>query len=80
MEATGLDQEILAYERLLPTIRQSHRSGWALVANCALIDTFDSLAVAARYARQHYGAQEVLIRHTDERVEETAPFLHVHAG
>lgn len=80
MEATGLDQEILAYERLLPTIRQRHGSGWALVANSTLINTFASLAVAARYAREHYGTQEVLIRHTDERLEESAPFLHVHTG
>jgi hypothetical protein len=79
MEVTGLDREIQAYERLLPAIRQSHGSGWALVANCALVDTFTSFASAVRYARANYGTQEVLIRHTDERVEETAPFLHVHA-
>lgn len=80
MEATGLDREIQAYERLLPTIRQSHGSGWALVANCALVNTFSSFAVAVRFARENYGNQEVLIRHTDERTEENAPFLHVHAG
>lgn len=80
MEATDLDREIQAYEQLLPTIRKSHGPGWAMVANCAFVNTFSSFAIAVKYARENFGTQEVLIRHTDERAQETAPFLHVHAS
>lgn len=78
MPATTLDQEIQAFERLLPAIRQQHGLAWALVANRDLVGAFPHYADAARYAREHYGSQEVLIRHTGERRLETAPFVQVH--
>ena len=75
MEASNLDREIQAYERLSATIK-TH--GWALVANLKLVSTFPDFTTAARYAREHFGSQEILIRHTGERQVETAPFVHVH--
>jgi hypothetical protein len=75
MEASNLDREIQAYERLSATIKNH---GWAVVANLKLVSIFSDFAVAARYTREHYGSQEVLIRHTGERQVETAPFVQVH--
>lgn len=76
MDGANLELEIQAYERLAPSIRTP---GWALVANLKLVNTFPDFSSAARYAREHYGRQEVLIRHTGERQMETAPFVHVQA-
>lgn len=74
-----LDDQIEAYEKLLPAIREKHGSVWALVAHKELIETFKAFPDAARYAREHFGKEPVLIRHTDGRKLETAPFIHVHA-
>ena len=74
-----LDEQIEAYETLLPTIRREHGSVWVLVADKKLIKTFPVFSDAARYAREHFGKQQALIRHTDERKIESAPFIHVHA-
>ena len=74
----ALDEQIEAYEALLPKIKKEHGSVWALVADQQLIGTFPEFSAAARYAREHYGQKQVLIRHTDERKLETAPFVHVH--
>lgn len=73
-----LDEQIEAYEKLLPRIKKEHGSVWALVAGRKLIKTFPAFPAAARFAREHYGKREVLIRHTDERKYESAPFIHVH--
>ena len=54
--------------------------GGHMAANCAFVNTFSTFAIAVKYARENFGTQEVLIRHTDERAQETAPFLHVHAS
>lgn len=77
MAVDAIDQEIIAYQHLLPAIRASHGSVWALVADATLVSTFRDFPSAARYADEHYGTRPVLIRHTDEQVE-TAPFVHVH--
>lgn len=79
MEAATLAKEIEAYKALLPSIKAKHGHVWALVANCELAGTFPAFGDAARYAAQHYGKRPVLIRHTDSRGVETAPFLHVHS-
>jgi hypothetical protein len=73
-----LDAEIAAYEALLPTIKRDHGSVWVLVADRRLVKTFPAFSAAARYAREHFGRRPVLIRHTDERAIETAPFVQVH--
>ena len=39
-----------------------------------LVKTFTDFASAAAYALDHCGQEQVLIRHTDERVE-TVPFM-----
>ncbi len=72
----ALDDQIEAYQALLPSIRREHGSVWALVAHRELISTFKEFSTAARYALEHLGHEQVLIRHTDERVE-TAPFVHI---
>jgi hypothetical protein len=75
----ALDEQIEAFEALLPAIKKDHGPVWVLIADRRLIKTFAAFPAAARYARQHFGKQPVLIRHTDERALETAPFVHVNA-
>lgn len=75
-----LDELSDEYEKHLPRIVREHGHGWVVFAGDDDVSRFDAFPAAARYARQKYGIRQVLIRHTDERVEESAPFLHVHAG
>lgn len=70
----ALDVQIAAYQTLLPAIRRTYGSVWALVACERLVKTFTDFASAAEYALSHHAKDQVLIRHTDERIE-TAPFL-----
>ena len=72
----SLDREITAYEALLPSIRQTHGSVWALVVHQKLVRTFEDFSLAARYAIAHHNGEQVLIRHTDERLE-MAPFVEI---
>ena len=74
----ALDDQIEAYEALLPLIKNRYGSVWVLVAEKQLIETFPSFSAAARYARERYANEQVLIRHTDERRIESAPFVQVH--
>lgn len=74
--ADALDDQIEAYQALLPEIRRKHQSGWALVAKRRLVKLFGEFSEAAQYAQVHFGSEPVLIRHTDEKPE-TAPFLHI---
>lgn len=76
----ALDEQIKAYEALLPEIKKQHGSTWVLVARRKLVSTFKDFSGAVRYANAHYGAEAVLIRHTDERTTESAPFLQVRGG
>lgn len=76
----ALDEQIEAYETLLPEIRRKYGSAWVLVAGGELVKTFAVFSSAAKYARERYGKQPVLIRHTDEREIETAPYVLAHAG
>ena len=73
-----LDEQIEAYETLLPEIKRDHGSVWALIADRRLVATFQGFSEAAKYAHDHFGKRPVLIRHTDSRKVETAPFIHVH--
>lgn len=75
----ALDDQIEAYEALLPRIKMEHGSVWAVVADRQLVKTFLAFPDAARFAREKFGKAPVLIRHTDERKVETAPFLHVNS-
>ena len=70
----ALDVQIDAYTALLPDIRRSYGSVWALVAGERLVRTFPEFASAAEYALRCHGGEQVLIRHTDERLE-TAPLI-----
>ena len=72
----ALDVQIAAYQRILQDVRQTYGSVWALVAHETLVRTFTDFASAAEYALRHYAEEQVLIRHTDERME-TAPFMMV---
>lgn len=75
----ALDEQIESFEALLPNIKKKHGSVWALIADQKLVATFKAFRDAAQYARDHFGKQAVLIRHTDSRKMETAPFIHVHS-
>ncbi len=72
-----LDEQIEAYEALLPTIKRQHGSTWVLITDRRLVGTFRAFADAARYAREHFAREPVLIRHTDGKSLETAPYIHV---
>ena len=72
--ADALDVQITAYQHLLPEIRRTYGSVWALVACEKLVKTFTDFASAAEYAFRNHAEEQVLIRHTDERIE-TAPFM-----
>ena len=74
-----LDEQIEAYEALLPQIKRDHGSVWAIIADRRLVATFEGFSAAAAYAHDHFGKRPVLIRHTDSRKIETAPFIHVRA-
>lgn len=76
MNAAVLDREINAYQSMLHSIRSQYGSVWALVVQDKLIKTFTDFPDAARYAVANYQGEQVLIRHTDERVE-TAPFVEI---
>jgi hypothetical protein len=71
-----LDEQIEAYEALLPQIKKEHGSVWALIAERRLVKTFAAFGDAARYAHENFGKRPVLIRHTDSRKVETVPYLH----
>ena len=73
-----LDEQIEAFEALLPAIKKDHGPVWVLIADRRLVETCAAFPEAARYAREHFGKQPVLIRHTDEKALETAPFVQVH--
>ena len=72
----ALDEQIEAYQAMLPDIRSQHGSVWALVADRKLVSCFPDFSAAARYADEHYGTKQVLIRHTDE-APEMAPYVHI---
>jgi hypothetical protein len=76
----ALDEQIAAYETLLPQIKRDYGSVWVLVARSELVSTFREFSAASRYARQNFQGEQVLIRHTDAQPVETAPFVHVHIG
>ena len=76
--ADALDEQIEAFQALLPEIKARHGSTWVLIADRQLVGAFPSFPAAARFASETYGRQEVLIRHTDERLAESAPFVQVH--
>ncbi|WP_374575182.1 hypothetical protein [Phenylobacterium sp.] len=72
----ALDEQIEAFEALLPQIKQEYGSVWVLVAHGRLIQTFPDFPAAAEYARAELSGDQVLIRHTDEG-ELTAPFVDI---
>lgn len=74
----ALDDQIDAYHALLPQLRERYGSVWALVAGRMLVSTFPDFSSAARYADAHLPAEQVLIRHTDEKPE-FVPFVHIDA-
>jgi hypothetical protein len=76
----ALDEQIAAYQTLLPQIKRDHGSVWALVARSKLVSTFREFSAASRYAHRNFQGEQVLIRHTDEQPVETAPFVHVNTG
>jgi hypothetical protein len=76
MEATSLDQQITAYSDMLPEIRSKYGSVWALIVDKKLVSTFSEFRLAARYVVANHISDQVLIRHTDERLE-TAPFVQI---
>ena len=76
----ALDDLIEAFDLHLPRIISQYGHGWMVFAGQGQVAKFGAFPDAARYARQHYGTQQVLIRHTDERQTETAPFIETHSG
>jgi hypothetical protein len=65
----AMAEQIEAYQRLLPQIKQKYGSVWVLIAAGDLVATFKEFAGAAKYANEHLTDRQVLIRHTDRRPE-----------
>ncbi len=74
-----LDAQIEAYERLLPEIKSLHGSSWVIITDEKLVGAFGAFPEAAKFAHENFPQRAVLIRHTDSRKVETAPFIPVHA-
>jgi len=73
----ALQEQVAAYEALLPEIRNRFGSPvWVLVVHKKLVSTFAEFADAARFALKNYPDEQVLIRNTSETVE-MAPFVFV---
>lgn len=72
----ALDDQIEFYEARLHSIKEKYGAAWVLVAHEQVIQTFPKFEAAARYAREHLGGEQVLIRHTEE-AELTAPFVDI---
>lgn len=75
-----LSEQIEAYEALHADIKREHGSVWVIVAGSKVVSTFKELSSAVRYANTHFGEEPVLIRHTDERRRESAPFVQLRAA
>ena len=76
----ALDEQIQAYEAMLPEIKKEHGSVWVVVARQKLVSTFKDFSDAVRYVNSAFGKETVLIRHTDERRRESVPFVQIRAG
>lgn len=77
--ADDLKTEIRAFERLLPAIRRSHGSAWAVIMDERLQGAFGSFAEAAEDALRRFPGRKFLIRHTDN-IPAHFPFLVVEGG
>jgi hypothetical protein len=69
-----LSEQIAAFSNMLPQIREDFGSAWVLFANGRPVRGFKDFEQAALYAFKHYGAEQVLIRHTDDQ-RVTVPFV-----
>jgi len=74
----ALDEQIEAFERLAPTLKEKHPGAWVVVARSEFQAAFPDFAAAALYAEAHFPAEQVLIRNTWPRTE-FAPFILVGA-
>ena len=57
-----LDQEIKAYEKLLPTLKEHHNNKWVVFHGEEFVGAFDSLENAAEEAVRRFGRGPYLIR------------------
>lgn len=73
-----LEAEIRAFDAMLPKLRQDAGSVWTVIVGADLKGTFDDFEKAAIYAVDHFGAEDYLIRHTNEHTAHI-PFIAVDA-
>lgn len=57
-----LDQEISAYEAMLPTLEAHHMGKWVVIHQKELIGVYDSFEKAAEAAVEKFGRGPFLIR------------------
>lgn len=71
---TSLDQDIEAFEAMLPSLRQRFGSVWAVLVDRDFKASFPEFQGAATYAVENFGDRDFLIRHTDQHVPHI-PFI-----
>lgn len=76
--ADVLDQEIRAFEKMLPNLRKEFGSVWAVVVGDDLKGSFSDFEGAALFAVEKFANDSVLIRHTQEHIAHI-PFIAVDA-
>lgn len=73
-----LEQEIAAFEAMLPKLRKEHGEAWAVVAGSDLQGAFSAFEDAASFAVQRCADRPFLIRHTHQHPAQI-PFVAIEA-
>ena len=78
MESAALEQEIAAFDAMLPVLRREYGSIWAVLADGDFKAGFTDFGQAAEYAVAHLPDKTFLIRHTEQHVPHI-PFVAIEA-
>lgn len=78
MESAALEQEIVAFNAMLPKLRQEYGSVWAVLVDRAFKASFADFGQAAKYAVENFPDKPFLIRHTEQHAPHI-PFVAIEA-
>jgi hypothetical protein len=74
--ASQLDQDIEAFEAMLPSLRKRFGSVWAVLVDRDFKGSFSEFQSAATYAVDNFADRPFLIRHTDQHAPHI-PFIAI---
>lgn len=77
-QADALEQEIKAFTAMLPELRRTHGSIWAVLVGSDFKAGFADFSHAAEYAVQNFPDRQFLIRHTQQHTAHI-PFVAIEA-